>query len=179
MKYIALLRAVNVAGHNRVRMEALREMFLGLGLEDPRTLLQSGNAVFTAAARRPGHLERRLGEAAKETLGVTTEFFVRTGAEWKEMIRKNPFSTEAKRDPARLIVYCLRDAPDRARIAGLRESITGPETAEVRGRSAYIVYPSGTGRSRLTTGLIEKKLGTIGTGRNWNTVLKLDELARA
>ncbi len=178
MTYIALLRAVNVAGHNRIRMDALRDMLAGLGLGEPRTLLQSGNAVFNTRARKPGHLERLLGEAARETLGVTTEFFVRTGPEWKEMIRKNPFAAAAKRDPARLIVYCLRGAPAGDRVSDLVGSITGPEVVKLAGRAAYVVYPEGAGRSRLTTGLIEKKLGTICTGRNWNTVLKLDELAR-
>jgi len=72
---------------------------------------------------------------------------------------------------------CLRDAPDRAAVAGLQKAIAGREVVRTSGRHAYIVYPDGIGRSRLTVALIEKKLGTRGTGRNWNTVLKLAALA--
>ena len=56
-------------------------------------------------------------------------------------------------------------------------AVVGRETVELRGRHAYIVFPDGIGRSKLTNTVIESRLGTRGTGRNWNTVLKLAELA--
>jgi uncharacterized protein (DUF1697 family) len=98
--------------------------------------------------------------------------------DWKAVIAGNPFSEEAARDPGHLLVVALKDAPDRAAAAALRNAITGREVVRVRGRHAYIVYPDGIGRSRLTTVVIEKKLGTRGTGRNWNTVLKLGALVK-
>jgi uncharacterized protein (DUF1697 family) len=74
-------------------------------------------------------------------------------------------------------VMFLRDAPDKKSEDALRSLITGPETFAVKGRHAYLVYPDGMGKSRFTGALIEKKLGTRGTARNWNTVVKLGALA--
>ena len=74
-------------------------------------------------------------------------------------------------------MFFLKDAPDAKDVAALQAAITGPEIVRARGRQAYIVYPAGIGRSRLTITLIERKLGTRATGRNWNTVLKLGALA--
>ena len=97
--------------------------------------------------------------------------------EWKEVITKNPFRDEAKRDPSHLVAAFLKDAPDPKDVAALQAAITGPEIVRAKGRHAYIVYPNGIGRSRLTSTLIERKLGTRATGRNWNTVLKLGTAA--
>ena len=71
---------------------------------------------------------------------------------------------------------CLKDAPDKAAIKALQSAIVGPEVLRADGRQLYIVFPEGQGRSRLTTALIERTLRIRGTGRNWNTVLKLHAL---
>jgi uncharacterized protein (DUF1697 family) len=73
----------------------------------------------------------------------------------------------------------LKAAPDVKNVKALQAAITGPEIVRAEGKQAYIVYPSGIGRSRLASTLIEKKLGARGTGRNWNTILKLAALAKA
>ena len=177
--HIALLRAVNLAGRNQVGMADLRELLAELGFGDPRTLLQSGNLVFESDARPGPRLESLLQEAAKKRLGLDTDFFVRTAGDWKEIVAGNPFPKEARRDPGHLVVMFLKEEPDRDKVAALQEAITGREVFRAGGRHAYIVYPDGIGRSRLTNALIEKKLGTRGTGRNWNTVLKLGALAGA
>ena len=70
----------------------------------------------------------------------------------------------------------LKSAPDATRVKALQAAIVGPEIVRAKGRHAYIVYPDGMGRSRLTSALIERTLGTRGTARNWNTVLKLGAL---
>ena len=73
----------------------------------------------------------------------------------------------------------LKGAPAGKVVGALQASITGPEVVRAEGKHLYITYPAGIGRSRLTTALIERSLGTRGTGRNWNTVLKLGALAAA
>jgi len=175
--YIGLLRAVNLAGLNRVAMADLRELLTGLGFTDVKTLLQSGNVVFRGRPRAVPGLERTLENALRSDLRVTTDFFVRSVPEWDALIDANPFPKEAQRDPQRLIALLLRDAVDAARVKDLQRAIPGREVVRADGRQAYIVYPDGQGRSRLTIALIEKKLGTRGTARNWNTVLKLRTLA--
>ena len=174
--HIALLRAVNLAGLNKIAMADLRELCSGLGLLEPQTLLQSGNVVFKCSAASTAKLERIFEDEAKKRLGLATEFFVRTAAEWKAVVADNPFPNEAKSDPGHLIVVALKDAPDRAAVAALQKAIKGREVVKAKGRQAYIVYPDGVGHSKLTMTMIERTLGTRGTGRNWNTVLKLRAL---
>ena len=177
--HIGLLRAVNLAGHNKVGMTPLRELLTALGMQDARTLLQSGNVVFRSDVQTAAQLERVLEQAVAKRLGVETDFFVRTGSEWKSIIAGNPFPEEAQRDPGHLLVVFLKDAPARRNVAALQSAIKGRAVVRAKGRHAYIVYPDGVGRSRLTSALIEKHLATRGTGRNWNTVLKLGALAGA
>lgn len=175
--HIALLRAVNVGGRIRVAMSELRELAGALGLADARTLLQSGNLVFRSDGTRGSALERRLEEETARRLGVRTDYLVRSAAEWRTAIARNPFPDEAKRDPGHLLVVFLKEAPGKASVEALRAAIAGPEVVGAAGKQAYIVYPAGIGRSKLTSALIEGKLGTRGTARNWNSVLKLAALA--
>jgi uncharacterized protein (DUF1697 family) len=176
--HIALLRAVNLAGHNKVGMADLRDLVAALGYTEGRTLLQSGNLVFRAGRRNPAVLERQLEDEARARLGLATHFFVRTAAEWATLVERNPFPEAAERDPSHLLLFCLKEAPASARVKELQAAIAGREMVRADGRHAWVVYPDGIGRSRLTSTVIEKTLGSRGTGRNWNTVLKLLALGR-
>jgi uncharacterized protein (DUF1697 family) len=94
-------------------------------------------------------------------------------------VRKNGSRSlpgEARRDPGHLLLLVLKRAPSQQEVDALRAAIVGPEVVLADGKQAYIYYPAGVGVSKLTAKLIEKKLGTPGTGRNWNTVLKLGTL---
>jgi uncharacterized protein (DUF1697 family) len=174
--YLALMRAVNVGGRNPIGMSGLREFAAQLGLGDPRTLLQSGNLAFRTGARSTADLERLLESEAAARLGLNTDFMVRSAAEWQAIIEGNPFPMQARSDPGHLLVMAFKKAAKAADVEALRAAITGREVIEARGSHAYLVYPDGVGRSRLTTALIERTLGTRGTGRNWNTVVKLAAL---
>lgn len=175
--YIGLLRAVNLAGLNKVAMADLRQMLVKLGMQDGQTLLQSGNVVFRSGITSEAKIERILEEGAEKHLRLKTDFFVRSAEDWKELIAANPFPDAARTDPGRLLTFFLKGPPERAAVAALQDAIVGREIVKAKGQQAYIVFPDGQGRSRLTTVLIEKKLGTRATGRNWNTVLKLDAMA--
>ena len=174
--YAALLRAVNLGPHNKVPMSELRTLLTKLGMKDPQTLLQSGNAVFRSDLQDAEEVERRLEGGCTKHMKVTTDFFVRTAKDLKAVVAANPFPKEAAADPGHLVVLFMKDAPDRASVTALQNAIVGRETVKAVGRQAYFVYPDGIGRSRLTMSVIQKKLGTRGTGRNWNTVLKLTAL---
>src|SRR5579871_1086526 len=171
--HIALLRGVNVAGHGMVAMAELRKCVAELGFADVRTLLQSGNLVFRSNKGPTAAIERLLEKEIAARLDLRTDFMVRTAAEWDRIIADNPFPTETKNNPARLVVVALKGEGERKDVDTLRTAFTGPEIIHAAGRQLYIVYPNGQGRSRLTNALIEKKLGIRGTARNWNTVLKL------
>jgi uncharacterized protein (DUF1697 family) len=154
-------------------MSALRDLVTRLGFSEGQTLLQSGNLVFAAERRTPADLERLLEREAEKRLGLATNIFVRSDKDWRELIAGNPYLDAAKQDPSHLVVILLKDRPSVKAMRELENAIVGRETVSVTGRHGYIVYPDGIGRSKLTNALIERKLETRGTGRNWNTVLKL------
>ena len=174
---IALLRAVNVAGHAMIEMAELRAFLTALGFTEPRTLLQSGNLVFGGGAGEDAALEQRLEQEAAKRLGLSTVVFVRGAAEWRRLIADNPFHDEAVDDPGHLHVVLLKDAVKPPAVKALQSTVVGPERIAGHGRHLYVTYPDGIGRSKLTIAVIEKRLGTRATGRNWNTVRKLDALA--
>jgi uncharacterized protein (DUF1697 family) len=175
--YIGLLRAINVGGRNRIAMADLRVLLESLGYAGVQTLLQSGNVVFATRARSRAVLERGLEDETEKACGARVDYCVRTAAEWRAIVASNPYPKEAKRDPAHLVVMCLKARPSREQLAALRAAVRGPETVELVGHELYGVYPAGIGTSKLTNTLIESKLQTRGTARNWNTVLKLAALA--
>jgi uncharacterized protein (DUF1697 family) len=170
--YVALLRAVNVAGKS-LAMSALRDYAAALGLAEPRTLLQSGNLIFRSTGRKPAELEKLLEREAEKRLGLATDFLVRSSQELTAIIANNPFPAAARRDPAHLLVMFLKDEPPADAVAALRKATVGRETIAAEARQLYIIYPDGIGRSKLTTSFIEKRIATRGTGRNWNTLVKL------
>jgi len=174
--FIALLRGINVAGYRMVPMADLRGLLADLGYSNPRSLLQSGNLVFEAAGPCR-ELESRLEGEAAARLGLQTDFIVRDAVEWKRIVDRNPFAQMAEDDPSHLVVMFLKQAPAARAVEALRGAIRGQETIAADGRQLYVAYPDGMGRSRLTGTMIEKALGTRGTARNWNTVLKLAAVA--
>ena len=174
--YIGLLRGINVGGHKLVPMADLRDLLTKLRFTDPRSLLQSGNIVFKTEGKTNEQVEQLLEVQVAKRFGFSVDCFVRTAAELKTVIAQNPFTEEAKRDPSHLLAMFLKTAPSSKDVDALRAAIVGSEVLRAKGRTAYFVYPDGIGRSKLTPALIEKKLGTRGTARNWNTVLKLHTL---
>ena len=169
---IALLRAVNVGGV-KVSMADLKTLLIDFGFEGVRTLLNSGNAVFRSEGTNGADLEEALETEFAKRAGRLTEFFVRTAEEWKSIIDRNPMTDQARGDPGHLLLVILKRAPSNQEIESVRGAIVGPEIVQADGKQAYIYYPAGVGQSKLTAKLIEKYLGSPGTGRNWNTVLKL------
>src|ERR1700761_1607705 len=102
--HIALLRGVNVGGANRLPMAALKAMLTDLGFGRPRTLLQSGNAVFDSDSLEGADLEALLERELEARLGLRVAFRVRTIDEWEAVILHNPFPVEAANDPGHLLL---------------------------------------------------------------------------
>jgi uncharacterized protein (DUF1697 family) len=177
MLQFAFLRGVNVAGKNKVSMAELRQMLSDLGFPNPRTLLQSGNLIFEAD-RTGSELEAHLETETEQRLGLRTQFMVRNHAELEALVAANPFPDEAKNDPSHLVVVFLKSAPKEGGLAELQAAIKGREIVRAHGNHVYAVYPDGIGDSKLTPAQFDGKLGTKGTGRNWNTVMKRVEMGR-
>ncbi len=172
MVYAAFLRAVNVAGRS-LAMAELRDAAGRLGFKNVSTILQSGNLVLEAS-KSAAAIERELEAELARRFRLQSAVTVRTAAELAAIVKGNPFSSEALKDPAHLVVVFLKAKPKAAAEKQLRAAIVGRERIALDGSVLYVVYPDGIGRSKLTAALIDRSLGTSGTARNWNTMLKLN-----
>ena len=173
--YVALLRGINVGGNKMVAMAALRTAFAELGFADVKTLLQSGNVVFTGAAKPAAVLEATLEKEIGRRIGFTPAFHVRTADEWRAVVKANPFTEAAANNPGHLLVTFFKTPIDRAQVKALQAAIPGRELVHARGRELYMTYPDGVGTSKAPV-LVGRMLGAGGTARNWNTVRKLAAL---
>lgn len=171
MRYIALLRAVNLGGHKKIAMPALRDTLTALGYTDVTTYVQSGNAVFTApeSPAVATDIETRL----TADLGLTTEVIVRTADELQDVIEKNPLEV---REPAKFGVLFLYEPPAPSWMDGFDPGDFTPDVVRVADRELYFDLPNGFGRAKLPL-FIGRRLKVPATMRNWNTVTKLAELA--
>jgi uncharacterized protein (DUF1697 family) len=105
--HIAFLRGINVGGRNAVPMADLRDMVGGLGFTGAKTLLQSGNLVFTAASKSASALEKQLEQETEKRFGVAADYVIRSEKELAQVVAANPFPKEAKADPSHLVVMFL------------------------------------------------------------------------
>ncbi len=175
---IAMLRGVNVGGHHKLSMEALRKHCTGLGLEDVQTYIQSGNLVFRDRGN-PGTLASTLEEGIEAGFGFRPAVVLRTSPELRKVIAKNPFAGRSGIEPSRLLVLFMAASPARAALDRVLAMPSDPEEIRANGRELYIYYPEGMARPTIPLVRIEKALQCSFTGRNWNTVLKLAAMAEA
>lgn len=174
MRYVVLLRGINLGSRNRISMPDLRAALEEAGFEEVATHLQSGNVVLTSKAAKAG-LARRVEKVVGEQLGLDIPVVVRTRAELAKVVEANPLGKVAK-DPKRYQVSFFDGALSPAVVARLEAAVAPGEKLVVSGREAYAWHPHGIGRSKLWNALAGK-LGVTATARNWATVTKLLELA--
>jgi uncharacterized protein (DUF1697 family) len=177
-RYVALLRAVNVGGNNKVPMARLRELAEGLGYIDVATYVQSGNLVMSADTKKAGEVETALADAIRTDLGVDIAVMVRSRKELADVIAANPFGDLAE-DPKRLLVNFLAAQPAAAKLKVLDRGEFDPERYEFGDRCIYQWFPDGVGRSKMATAPWDRRLGVQGTGRNWRTVTTLLDMLDA
>src|SRR4029453_12408033 len=121
--FIALLRGVNVGGHNKVAMSALRELCAELGFANVKSLLQSGNLVFEGDQQGGAELESLLEQDTAKRLDLSADYIIRSAHEWRRIIDRNPFTAHAKKAPSQLVVMFLKSAPSAKRVEDLRAAI--------------------------------------------------------
>jgi uncharacterized protein (DUF1697 family) len=172
-KHVALLRGINVGGNKKVDMTGLRALLAELGYADAKTLLNSGNVVFEAAAKpTAGEIEK----AIKATYGFDVAVILRGAAELAKVAAADPFGKVAT-EGSRYFVGFLDKPLAAGALAGLDPAAYEPELLHVAKREVYTWLPSGLIDSPLMKELADKKPGVAATWRNWNTVTKLLALA--
>jgi uncharacterized protein (DUF1697 family) len=174
---VAMLRGVNVGGHNVIEMEALREVFQSLQLAKPQTHIQSGNVIFGTQQKNLKTLARQIAGALEHRCTIHCGVILRTVPELRKVIAANPFAARPEIPPNRLLVNFLAADPGSQAHENIRKLAGLPEEVHLIGRELYIFYRDGAGRSKLTSASIDRALNTPSTARNWNTVVKLLQLA--
>ena len=174
---ISMLRGVNVGGHNKVKMEALRALYESLKLRDAQTYVQSGNVIFRTDDREMARLGKRIEDGIERKFGFRPSVILRTAAEMREVVAKNPFGKRRGIEPGKLLVSFLASDPGAEAREKIRQMKCDPEELQIAGQELYIYFPNGSGRSKLSLARLEKTLKTPGTSRNWNSVTKMREMA--
>ncbi|MGA2640017.1 MAG: DUF1697 domain-containing protein [Spirochaetia bacterium] len=187
-RYIALLRGINVGTAKRVAMAELRALVEELGYSEVRTLLNSGNVVFSAPRAEPRAAALRIQKAMETKLGVSARVTVISAEELAEVVAENPLGKIAD-NPSRLLAGILSDPADREKLEEIarkdwgKERIalaagaaaTGGAAAKGAARAVYMWMPQGVIASKLNAA-VSKALGDRVTSRNWATMLKLKEM---
>ena len=168
-KYAALLRGVNVAG-NKLAMADLTRVVEGLGGREVQTYLQSGNVVYAGTKKVATGLE----QALLEELGVRSPVIVRSAAELAAVVTAKPYDADGKA----VSVTFLADPPAARALAAIDPAAFGTDRFVAAGREIYLHTPDGYGRTKLNNAFWERKLSTVATTRNWNTVVALAEMTR-
>lgn len=173
--WLSMLRGINVGRHGRMPMSQLRDLYERLGLEDVESYIQSGNVFY-----RSDKDERvRIQKAVKEKFGVETDVILRSREELREIASRNCplFRRPGGCETARLLVWFMQKDPGDDGRQKVMQLIRGNEDIWAMGKELYIYYPDGIAMGRLSMPAVEKVTGCKGTGRNWNSVEKMIEMA--
>jgi len=175
---VALLRGINVGGHNRVAMGALREVLENMGLVGVATYLQSGNVLFNAArGDRAEVLAARIKDGIAAGLGVDVEVVIRSATELDDVVGRSPLGGDPD-NPARYFVAFLSGVADPVLAREIESQPLGDNRIWISGAEVFLWCPGGF--SVLgSLSAVEKRLALSATSRNWNTVTRLASLARA
>ena len=175
MRYVALLRGINVGGANMIKMAALKAEFEALGFENVRTYINSGNLAFDAKKSSENKLADKIETAVEALVGRQIAVVVREQKDIKRILQNNPFDGEFGSHKEMHVLF-LKEELQNEKVAQLKAAAFPGERYEVSGREIYCHLPTGVADSLLTKGIIDKKLKIVFTGRNWRTVEKIADL---
>lgn len=166
MRWVLLLRAVNLGPHNKLAMRDLKAVLEGLGHTEVKTYLNSGNATFVSAKRSAKALAAEVEAALREQHGLDVRCCVRTGAELRKALEELPDL------PGYTVVNVLFDRPSAAALQGFLDTDWSPEVARGNGEVLYLGFADAA-RTTLTNAKVERLLGVGCTARTPATLRKL------
>lgn len=175
--WIALLRGINVGGKNILPMKELVQDLESLDLRDIQTYIQSGNVVFRSLSDVSPTLGAQIATRIEDRHGFRPRVLILSADQLKSAIDSNPYP-EAEAEPKTLHLFFLGSVPAAPDIEALAEARSPSERFHLTDRVFYLHAPEGIGRSKVVA-RAEKLLGVAATARNWRTVQKLWEMARA
>lgn len=186
MRYVALLRGINVGGNTMIKMSELKNSFESLGLENVATYINSGNLAFDAESVSSPHVSKgelanesilvsKIEQAIEKEFGKAVPVMVREKADIERILANNPFHGEFESHKEMHVLFMKDEMPADKQKHFLAQQ-TKDERFAVRGLEIYCHLRLGVAESILGKGFIDKKLKVPITSRNWRTVEKLAEL---
>jgi uncharacterized protein (DUF1697 family) len=175
MRYIALLRGINIGGANQMKMDDLKAVFTELGFENVKSYINSGNLAFDTKKTAENRLIDKIEDAVEARFGRRVHIMIREQADIQRVLKSNPFDGQYESHKHMHVLFLKEPLPEEKKKL-LQASALPGERYEVRGREIYNHLPNGVAGSLLTKGFFEKKPAVAYTGRNWRTVEKLAEL---
>ena len=173
--YVALLRGINVGGKHKLPMKDLAEVFSASGCKAVRTYIQSGNVVFCAPLDVAKRLAAELGKKIEARFGFAVPVVIRSHGQLASVVRANPFLNRGASEKMLHVVF-LAEQPGADAVKNLDPQRSPGDEFRVVGSEIFLYLPNGAGNSKLTNAYFDSKLATMGTARNWTTVLKLLEM---
>ena len=172
MRYIALLRGINVGGNNMIKMETLRGTFAGLGFENVKSYINSGNLAFDTRDNDDTKLAKVIRDAIQNDFRLDISVMVRSIAEIEELIAGYPFEGQFENDKDLHLFFFNEELSDDQKSLCLTQA-TDNEQFAFSGRHIYCLLKISILDSAVGKGFIDKKLKVATTARNWRTVQKL------
>lgn len=176
MKHLALLRGINVSGHNMIKMEALKNMLENMGFTGVETYIQSGNVFVTSDEENGSAVGFKIKQEIYKVFGHDVPVIVVTKNDLELCFTNNPFLKEKEVDIKKLYVAFISKELSSSAINELKISQFKPDEVVIDGKRIFVKYAVGAGKTRLDQKYIEKKLNVTATMRNYNTVSKLLEM---
>ncbi len=173
LKYVALLRGINVGGHHKLPMADLKKEMSKLGFENPVTLLNSGNVIFEANAEAIPAMETRLAAQLQKTFGFTVPVLIRTGTDFSEMLKMQPFKKIQITPDIRLYVSFLKQEPTQKLKLPWTSDDQTFRILHIQHRTIFSVLDLAVTKTVKGMDSLEKMFGKEITTRNWNTVEKI------
>jgi uncharacterized protein (DUF1697 family) len=180
IKYVALLRGINVGGRKVIKMDALARVFVSLGFKNVKTYIQSGNVIFDGSATRPDVLVKKIEKKLHKSLGHEITVVLRTIVELEDILRRNPFKKIKPGDEVMMFVTFLAAEPGSQPKLPLQSLTENLEVVAIRDRAAFILCRrKKNGSFAFPNNFLEKQFGVPATTRNWTTVGKIVTAALA
>ncbi|MBA2334194.1 MAG: DUF1697 domain-containing protein [Blastocatellia bacterium] len=178
MKYVALLRGINVGGRNMIKMVTLRAAFAALGFENVKTYINSGNIVFETAKTADAKLAKKIHDAIERDFGFDISVMIRSMREIAEIVKNNPFEGQFNNDKD-LHALFLNEPLTAKQAEMLMAQGTDAERFYIANRHILCLLTISVLDSIVGKGFIDRKLKVATTARNWRTVKKIAELFQA
>lgn len=176
--YIALLRGINVSGHNKVKMADLKQLFINLNFDNITTYIQSGNVIFSSSENEISKIEENIKDAIKKKFDYDVKVLVITKQDIEKIFASNPFLENQDPDITKMCVTFLSDLPTSENMLKLEKHTSNyTDEYKINEKHIFLHCPSGFAKTKLTNNLIERKLKLDATSRNWKTITKLVELS--